>query len=82
MNPDLLNIIDTRVGEATRRMDLLLTGVIVVLFLGFITLLVTVAGLVLDANRFKAETYQNLVNQVNASNTKLDQLTAKYPLGI
>ena len=58
--------------EATSRMDWLLGGVILVLLVGFVTMFATVGGLILDAQRFKTETYQDLVNKVNDTNTKLD----------
>ncbi|HDZ25552.1 hypothetical protein LCGC14_0963730 [marine sediment metagenome] len=57
-----------------KRIDYILIAVNLVLLLGFVTLLVTVSGLVMDASRFKAETYQNLVNQVSNNNYKVDQL--------
>ncbi|MBI3888629.1 hypothetical protein HY311_02450 [Candidatus Nomurabacteria bacterium] len=52
----------------------ILIAVIVVLFVGFATAFVSVWGLVLDANRFKTETYQNLVDKVNDQNYRIEDL--------
>lgn len=50
--------------EAVRqKYDTLLTVIIIVLFVGFITLLVTVLGLVVDAWNTKTVYYQEYINQ-------------------
>lgn len=65
------------VEAAKTRNDNLMTGVVIVLFIGFISTFITGLGLIIDAWRFKAETYQNLVNQVATQNAKIDILTNK-----
>lgn len=59
------------------RFDYILIAVIGVIVMGFITLLVTVCGLVIDNHRFKAETYQNLINKIDNQNTKIENLIQK-----
>ncbi len=66
--------LENKVDKATKRMDFLLTGVIVVMFLGFITLLISVLSPMIDAWRFKGSTYQNLVDKVIEQNNKIDDL--------
>jgi hypothetical protein len=56
------------------KLNLLTHGVIIVLGLGFVTLLIAVLSPIIDAWRFRASTYENLVNQVTAQNNKIDAL--------
>lgn len=53
------------------KIDKYMIGVIIVVGFGFLTLLVTVSGLVIDAYRFKASSYQALVDKVNSTNDLL-----------
>jgi len=65
------------VDAATKRIDLLLTGVVVVLFIGFLTLLFALGAMMVDGWQYRAPTYQDLINQINAQNAKIDLLTKK-----
>jgi len=49
------------------KMNLLMTAVIIVLFIAFISIIV-------DAWRFRASTYQELVTQVSSQSSKIDLL--------
>lgn len=54
--------------EAIRqKYDTLLTVIIIVLFVGFVTLLITVFGLVIDAWNTKTVYYQNYMSQKSLS---------------
>ncbi|MFZ2072800.1 MAG: hypothetical protein WAV10_03955 [Minisyncoccia bacterium] len=53
---------------------LLLTGVLIVLFIGFATLFFTAIAPIIESWKFQGSTYQNLVNQINSQNTKIDFL--------
>jgi len=64
----------TTLKKSLGRIDKYMTAVIVVTLFGFLTLLVTVSGLVIDAYRFKAATYQNLVNSINQTNQIIGDL--------
>jgi hypothetical protein len=66
------------VDTATKRIDLLLTGVIIVMLIGFAALLVAVAAPIIDAWRFKATTYESLRDKVESQNVKIDALSEKF----
>ncbi len=53
----------------------LITTILWVVVLGFIALLITVGGILQSYIAEKTTTYQNLVNQINVQNTKIDILT-------
>jgi len=55
----------------------ILIGVIIVLFVGFASILIVGIGFIIDSYTFKGETYQNLVNQVNAQNTQISNLNTQ-----
>lgn len=72
-------------SKATQRMDYLFTAVTLALAIGFISVLIAMLSPVIDAWRFRAETYQNLVNRVSEQSAKIDilisdvnQLKAQY----
>lgn len=65
------------VDGATKRIDLLLTGVVVVMFIGFLTLLATVISPIIDATRQKAASYENLQDEVQTQNAKIDDQNKK-----
>jgi hypothetical protein len=56
--------------RASKTTHLLLTGVVVVLFVGFCTLLLTAIAPIIEAWQFQGSNYQALVNTVT---------TQKYP---
>lgn len=52
----------------------IMIGIIIVLFLGFVSILVTVIGFTLDAFRYKQATYQTLIDKVDEQNSKIESL--------
>ncbi len=65
-------------GELESKVDILsflMGAVIVVLVIGFITLLGTVATLVWNAHMWGSDTYQILIKELNDNNNKIDSLT-------
>ena len=80
MNPDepLTNQSAKRIiDDANKSTNLILTGVIIVLFVGFLTMILAVVSPMIDAWRFRASSYENLVNQVSQQNAKIDLLLNK-----
>lgn len=61
--------------KSNQRTDYLFWGVTIVLAVGFISLLITVSGVVIDAYRFKAATYQDLINKIEQQSKKIDMLS-------
>ena len=57
-----------------KRIDYLMTGVVIVLFIGLIGAFFTSFAILLDAWQFKSSTFQNLTNQVIIQNNKIDTL--------
>jgi hypothetical protein len=57
------------------KLNLITSGVIIILGLGFVTLLIAAISPIIDAWRFRSSTYENLVDQVNNQNSKIDILT-------
>lgn len=74
-SPQNENVRKKDFDEATKRIDLLLTGVVVVLFLGFASLLITAISPIIDAWRFRTSTYQSLINEVSEQSAKIEELT-------
>lgn len=74
-NPPEIKIADP-VEAVRQKYDTLLTVIIIVLFIGFLTLLLTVFGLVIDAWNTKTVYYQNYENQQNISNQEQQLLQA------
>jgi uncharacterized membrane protein (DUF485 family) len=64
-------------NEQVKKIDRNLTLIVVVLFIGFITMLVGFLTLVIDANGEKHASYEDLKNQVQSQNDKIDQLIQK-----
>lgn len=50
-------------------------GIIVVLFLGFVSVLIAMQALVNESNNFKTSTYGDLRDQVVSQNAKIEALT-------
>lgn len=63
--------------DVTTRIDYLFVGMIIVFVLALITFLFTIFTLWIESERFKAETYQHLIDQVYQQNNKIDQLLRK-----
>lgn len=55
----------------------ILIGITVVLFVGIIGIFMTAFGFMIDAWRFKGETYENLVNQVNSQDGQITNLNTQ-----
>lgn len=53
----------------------IMVGIIFVLFIGFASMFVAVGGLLIDAFQHKADSYEELSNQVRSQNAKIDSLT-------
>lgn len=64
--------VQSLVNEEVKKINWLMGAVVIVLFIGVATMFVAVWGIILDATRFKTETYQDLVNKVNDQNYKID----------
>lgn len=60
--------------EQINRLTQLMVGVILVLFIGFITLFGVVATLVWNAHLFGQSTYQELIKELNEQSIKADLL--------
>ena len=56
------------------KINSLMFGVIIVLLVGFTAAILSVIGPILDTYRFKAETYQDLVNKIDSQSIKIDLL--------
>jgi len=57
------------------RLYLLMAGVIIVLFIGFVTSFIAVGGLIVNYESERQATYQNLDNQVQSQNAQIQVLT-------
>jgi hypothetical protein len=70
---DILKIFTDQVGEVRKSFNFVITFVIGVMLLGFLVLLFTVAGLVIDAWRFNSAVYkesqQLKIQEENIKNT-------------
>lgn len=66
-------------GQETKRrldrMDIIMAGVIIVLFIGFASMYVAFSALNNDSNGQKEATYQDLRDQIQAQNTEIQNLT-------
>ncbi|MES2215782.1 MAG: hypothetical protein V4481_00615 [Patescibacteria group bacterium] len=60
------------IHASIKRIDFYMVGVVLVAIFGFLTLLVTVSGLVIDSYRFKASSYETLVDKVSLLLQKAD----------
>jgi len=61
--------------EQITRLTQLMIGVIIVLFIGFVTMFATVGTLVWNAHMWGRDTYQTLIKELNDNNNKIDSLT-------
>lgn len=71
---DVVQIVD----DATKRFDLLMTGIVVVLFMGFVSVLTAMYTLIQESNNFKATQYQRLsdkLDMINSTTTVNSQVT-------
>lgn len=66
--------------KATQRYEFLLSAVVVVLVIGFLTLLFALAALIVNAWQYRPATYQDLTNQVQAQNTTIDAIAKKLDI--
>jgi hypothetical protein len=73
-------LINQATEALTTKFNAVTTGVLVVLGLGFITLLLSIISPMIDAWRFRSATYEELKNQVLISNSKIDFLTQQIQI--
>ncbi|OGR85396.1 MAG: hypothetical protein A2901_00645 [Elusimicrobia bacterium RIFCSPLOWO2_01_FULL_54_10] len=76
---DLENV-QTLLIKETEKLNRLMAAIVGVLFLGFITLLVTSLSPIIDAWRFRSSTYQDLINQIHAQNTEIQKMNDKFEM--
>lgn len=57
-----------------------ITAVILILLVGFVTMLLMVYQVFIDASNNKEGTYQNLANQIVTQNTKINNLTTQLEI--
>ena len=69
--------VEAKIGKATKDMNTILMGVIIVLFVGFLALLAAISSPIIDAIEFRGSTYQDLSNQVSSQNTQIQVLQNK-----
>ncbi len=62
-------------NDQNQRFDKIMAAVIIVLGLGFVTLLIAVVSPIIDAWRFRASSYEDLRDKVVEQNAKVDSLT-------
>ncbi|MFH0814493.1 MAG: hypothetical protein V1902_00145 [Candidatus Falkowbacteria bacterium] len=75
-------IIPDPIHEAINRINKAIWAIVSILILGFITMLLMVAGLVLDAWRFKSNSYEGLIETIRTqeeiiNNNKIQQAEVK-----
>lgn len=74
LTPEQKIDVSNMLAEETSKINLLLTGVVVVLFIGFITLLFSLAALLISSWQQRPPSYQELINDIQAQNSKIDFL--------
>jgi hypothetical protein len=62
-------------ANTLKQHNLLIIGVIIVLFIGFASAFIAVGGLIVNYESDRQATYKNLENQVQAQNTQIQVLT-------
>jgi hypothetical protein len=77
--PDKENPVNTgetikELEKHQKRTDTMMMFVIVVLFIGFIGVVVALGGIIVDSFRSREASYQDLVNKINEENSKIDFL--------
>jgi uncharacterized membrane protein YqjE len=61
--------------QKVKDLNLLMAGVVIVLFIGFATMFVTVAALLISAFSDKQTSYDQLRDQVTTQNVQIQELT-------
>ena len=64
-----------RIKDRIKQTDIIMIGIIVVLFIGFLGLAVSLVFGLVDGYRSKETTYQDLSNKINEQAIKIDTLT-------
>ena len=67
-----LTTIDPKVQNEFDRLDKIVVGIVTVLTLAFITLLITVIGMVIDSQRFNATLYKEYSNKIQTNEVLLE----------
>ena len=60
--------VDAQIGKV----NLIMAGVVIVLFIGFVTVLVAATGPIVDAWRFRSSSYESLIKQVSDQDTLIE----------
>lgn len=71
-----------KVNDLIEKVNQMMMVVLVAFVIALLILGSTVAGLVIDAYRFKASTYQSLVDKVQKQNTEIELIAAKLKIQI
>jgi len=80
ITPESLDKVDKRLTQHTQQINLMkfiVYAVVIVLAVGFITVVITAGGLLQQTLATRSASYQDLVDQVNESNIKIDLLFNK-----
>lgn len=63
-----------KIKKDLQKTDLIMIGIIIVLFIGFFGVAVALGGIIVDNLRSREASYQDLVNTINEENNKIDLL--------
>jgi hypothetical protein len=66
--------IENKLDKFNENINKIFTAVIVVLTIGFVTLLIAVIDPIINAMVFKASTYQNLVDKIDRQNIQINNI--------
>lgn len=61
-------------GDQIDTLKVISTGIIIVLFMGFVALIGTLESMRRDADQFKSQLFIDLIKENQATNTKIDTL--------
>lgn len=65
----------SKLSKRVEELNVLMIAVVIVLLIGFATMFIAVFGIFRDSQAEKQATFQNLKNQVQSQNDKIDALT-------
>jgi len=63
-----------KIKRQLKKTDLIMMGIIIVLFIGFVGVAIALGGIVVDTFRSREASYQDLVNKINEQDVKIDLL--------
>ena len=67
------------INDRLDQMNLVLLGLVLALFIGFAATFIAAAAMLVDAYRGKQASFENLQDEVQAQNAKIDLLMEKMP---